>query len=76
MTAKDKAKELYDRYCQINNIDEADHIRKACARLSAGVAVDEIVKALEEYGQTTFELQNMDREFAYWDMVKFNINLL
>lgn len=38
MTAKDKAKELYDRYYQINNNDEADHIRKACARLSAGIA--------------------------------------
>lgn len=70
MTPKDKAKELVDRFDFPSGLMSIE--RKQCA----SIVVDEIVKALEEYGQTTFELQNMDREFAYWDMVKHNINLL
>ena len=42
----------------------------------AKLIVDENIKALEEYGKQTMELQNLDREFAWWDKVKQEINNL
>ena len=72
MTPQEKAKELYDRYYQINNIDEADHIRKACARLSAGLAVDEIIKELtEEISPSVHGFRHQ-----YWQQVKKHIQEL
>ena len=38
--------------------------------------VDEIIDALETYDDRndTFELQNMDGDFRYWDKVKYHVN--
>lgn len=69
LTPKEKAKALFDRYYSITGpFTEA----KQCALL----AVEEIEQALTDYGQTSYELQNMDREFNYWNEVKKELELL
>jgi hypothetical protein len=87
MTAKEKAVELYNKFNEQIPIDAEfsdtvenanrkiwyDHVAtKRCAL----IAVDEIIKALEDYGRSTMELQNMEREFAWWDKVKTEIEKL
>jgi len=69
MEAKDKAKEIFEQY---HNHTIDDWTKKQCAI----ICVNEIVKALEDYGRDSDELQNMDREFAWWDMVIAEINKL
>lgn len=46
------------------------------AKAHALLSVKNTVKALEDYGRQTDELQNMDREFAWWDEVEKEINKL
>ena len=67
MTAEEKAKEIFEQY---HNHTIDDWTKKQCALIT----VNQIIKALEDYGTVTFELQNMDREFAWWDKVKDEIN--
>lgn len=79
MTAAEKAKELVETFAEtilpliIGNIMERDW---GTAKQCALTTVDEIVNALTAYGETTHELQNMDREFAYWENVKQEIQEL
>lgn len=69
MTAQEKAYQLYGKYrsCQL-----LPFFAKKCAL----IAVDEIEKALTEYGRANDELQNMDREFNYWQEVRKEIEKL
>jgi hypothetical protein len=68
MTSIEKAKELIEQFTF--SCRECDN-----AKLSALIAVDEIIKALETYDEinNTFELQNMDSDFRYWERVKQEI---
>lgn len=78
MEAKEKALELWTTYrfaLSIKNAplgEQKDLIAKQCAL----IAVDEIIAALEDYGQDTMELQNMDRTFAWYYKVKEEIQNL
>lgn len=78
MTAKEYAQRMMQRY-----IDHMPALReqtghkiidhaKQCCLMSAG----EIKKALIAYGTESFELQNMDSEFRFWDEVVNEINKL
>jgi len=73
MTAKDKALELINNfeikfYTMGGYVTDGDETIKYCLGI-----VDEIIKALKEYGDTSFELQNMDGEFRFWYEVKKEI---
>lgn len=88
MTAEEKAKELVSTYRFALSIPNAplgeykDQIAKQCAL----IAVNEILKSLEEYDDYTeediqkyfpnfssFQKQNMDWYFRYWEIVKTEI---
>lgn len=56
MTPYQQAKQLLNSFG-----DNTEHALKC---------VDEIVAAMVDYGQDTFELQNMDRFLVYWENVK------
>lgn len=73
---KEKAQELYDKYyivCQeFTEKIQCSIQAKQCALIS----VYEIIDALEKYDDVndTYELQNMDSDFRYWDKVKHELN--
>ena len=73
MTPKEKAEDLlYQMRC-----DHMDGIlTKKKARRCAKIAVDEIYFAIYDYLKDTYELQNADREFAYWEEVKQELDKL
>ena len=76
MTSKEKSKELITKFMphvrwkmgQEDCLDRA----KECAL----VAVDEIYFGIYNYLKNTNELQNCDREFSYWELVKQEIQKL
>ena len=72
--AKLKAKELIERfeflYVEPMYLLSARAHAKECALL----AVSEIYSALYNYLKDTNELQNADREFAYWKEVEKEIH--
>ena len=84
MTPKEKAEQLvkkYLTYCVeiydnmgFDDYDYNEDKAKECAL----IAVDEIIDALEKYDDRndTYELQNMDGDFRYWDKVKQEIEKL
>jgi hypothetical protein len=73
MTPKEKSKELIGLF--IKPIDDLHkypmciETAKQCALISANESYD----ALYNYLKDTDELQNADREFAYWEQVKKEI---
>ena len=52
--------------------DRARDLESKFGKELAPKVVDEIIDALEKYDDVndTFELQNMDCDFRYWDKVK------
>lgn len=70
MKIKEKAKELVDKFSIIGLQQRNEGVQ--CAL----IAVDEIIKGLEKYGDTSYELQNMENTFRYWDKVKQEIRNL
>jgi len=81
MTPKKKATELVNTY--YNKIEhtisnEYAKLTKDITKQCALIAVDEIIEALLEYDNrnNTYELQNMDRDFNYWEEVKKEIENL
>lgn len=75
MTPKEKAIELVGKYKPIlPHYNSNDNLNKAkqCAR----IVIDEVESFLIKYGKETDELQNMDRDLAYLDEVKNEINNL
>lgn len=71
MEAKLKAIELVENFSMDNTATSHRYAKKF-----ALLGVDEIYNALYTYLQGTNELQNADREFAYWESVKKEIELL
>lgn len=71
MTAKDKAIDLYHKYYTtlLPNV----RMRKGIAIQHALIAVEEIEKAIDFYWM---EVQNLDRQHAYWEQVKTELNKL
>lgn len=61
MIAKSKAEDLAEKFKD---------------KQLALIAVEEIKKALIDYAEDVFELQNMDSELRYWDEVEVEINLI
>ena len=74
MTPQEKAKELVGKFYYRKVIHNTSIIdSKQCALM----AVDEIEKALTDYGRgDSFQLQNMDSEFRFWEQVKQEIEKL
>jgi hypothetical protein len=78
MTPKEKAEELFNKYCIYLRAgllydEEAREDAKQCAL----IAIDEIEKALTDYGRgDSLQLQNMDSEFRFWEQVKQEIEKL
>jgi hypothetical protein len=62
MTTKEKAQQLVERF--------EGNVKYAL------IAVDEVLLALKDYGDSSYELQNMDREFNFWQEVKQEIEKL
>lgn len=79
MTPKEKANYLANLFIT-KSIFDMDNDELKTARIHAKdqstACVNEIIKSLEEYGDRTMELQNMDREFAWWDKVLEEIKSL
>ena len=77
MTPKEKAKELIKRYYRDSDLLVED-LSWIQAKECALIMVDEIIDALAEYDDrnNTYELQNMDRDFNYWQEVKQEIEKL
>jgi hypothetical protein len=76
--AKLKAKELIEYYAELLEPIEYGVLLERnwkSAKDCALLVVDEIYFALYSYLKDTNELQNADREFAYWEEVKNEINL-
>ena len=79
MTAKEKAKELVDSFMNLKppKLSDYSQIYLPTAKLCALIAVDQIEKALTDYGRgDSFQLQNMDSEFRFWEQVKKEIEKL
>jgi len=80
MTPKDKAEELYSKY--YNRIEhslseDVSGFEKDIVKHLVVIAVDEIEQALTDYGRgDSFQLQNMDSEFRFWEQVKTEIEKL
>ena len=73
MTPKEKARELFDKYQIAGSQWYVDTTKNY-----ALIAIDEIIDALEKYDDRndTYELQNMDGDFRYWEQVKQEIEKL
>jgi hypothetical protein len=72
MKAKEKAVELVNKYLSGITLNPfSAHVQAIDCAL---IAVDEIEKALTEYGEDSNELQNMDSEFRWWEEVKLELN--
>jgi len=77
MTPKEKSEELYSKY--YNRIEhslseDVSGFEKDIVKHLVVIAVDEIEQALTDYGRgDSFQLQNMDSEFRFWEQVKQEI---
>jgi hypothetical protein len=71
MTPKEKADSIFQQMYKILWHTNSNPIHcKECAL----IAVDLINESLTDYGSgDSFQLQNMDSEFRYWDKVKKEI---
>lgn len=78
MEAKDKARELVHSFltASFGSMEEYVPVPYVFAKQCALIAVGEVEKALTEYGRANDELQNMDREFNYWQEVRKEIEKL
>jgi hypothetical protein len=77
MTPKEKARELFDKMMYHIMYNCQPTLSEMVAKECALIAVDEIEKALTDYGRgDSFQLQNMDSEFRYWEQVKNEIEKL
>ena len=73
MSPKDKARKLVMKYNLIV-LDTALGGGNERVKQCALIAVEEIEQALTDYGRgDSFQLQNMESEFRYWEQVKEEI---
>ncbi len=70
LTPKEKAKELVQRYIDEAYQEDENNLYTPIAKQCALIAIDEIIKSLENYGKESDELQNMENDFRYWQEVK------
>lgn len=80
MTAKEKAEELYSKYydrIEHSLSEDVSGFEKDIVKHLVVIAVAEIEQALTDYGRgDSFQLQNMDSEFRFWEQVKIEIEKL
>lgn len=78
MTEKEKAEELVRSFMMMKPTKLSDYskIYLPTAKECALRVVNEIYYALYNYLRDTDELQNSDREWAYWEAVKKEIEKL
>lgn len=84
MSVKEKAEELVNKFREFTDGTDPEtdgyspNIEKYNGKQCALIAVDEIIDALAEYDDrnNTYELQNMDRDFNYWQQVKSELQSL
>ncbi len=73
MTAKEYAEKLKNEFFNsvtFHDLEPYMEGEKKCAL----IVIDKIEEALREYGDDSYELQNMDRTFAYYEEVRNEIN--
>lgn len=77
MKPSEKARDILEK---INNgkisksdWDKATDYAKQDLKRKALIVIDEIESALLDYGKSSFELQNMETEFRYWEWVQLAI---
>lgn len=75
-SVKEKAKELYNKFNPhaLTKNFYGDDIEIQSTKICALLAVEEAYNALYNYLKDTDELQNADREFAYWEEVEKEIH--
>lgn len=73
MTPKEKALDLTSKYWKLFKDELENTIAMSEAKACALLAVDEIDAAIDF---DWMEVQNLDREHAYWQKVKVEINNL
>ena len=75
MTPKEKAKELANKFYETCNctIAGTSTIFRQIGVQAALIAVEEIEKAIHF---DWMEVQNLDRQYAYWEQVKTELNKL
>jgi len=73
---KEKAIELVNSFDTLGRDFTRGVSMKEFAKECALTSVDKIYSALYDYLKDTDELQNADREFAYWEQVKQEIQKL
>jgi hypothetical protein len=78
MTPKDTANKIISKYFIMLKHDKLiEDVNIYTPKKCALIAVDLINEALTDYGSgDSFQLQNMDSEFRYWEQVKQEINNL
>lgn len=82
MTPKEKAIDLFKSFYQIifemdmGKYLDQDTGRYSATKKAAVKAIEEIEQSLTQYGDGSYELQNMDSDFRYWEEVKQEINNL
>lgn len=73
MTPQEKAKELFDKYADEFNFDDTYRGYREQSKQCALIVVDEIINAIDF---DWMEVQNLDRQHAYWQEVKQEIEKL
>ena len=77
MTAKEKAQSRsYYYWLILGPVIKDEYIRGVTAVKCAISEVEEIIKALTEYGDESMELQNMDRELNWRNEVLAELKLM
>ena len=77
MTAQEKALDIFNKYYYDSDSDLLCTVLSRIDAIECAlIAVDEIEKALTEYGRANDELQNMDRELNYWQKVRKEVGKL
>jgi len=76
MTPQDTANKIVSKYFIMLRHDKLiEDVNLHTAKKCALIAVDLINESLTDYGSgDSFQLQNMDSEFRYWEQVKQEIN--
>jgi len=75
MTPREKAEDLFNHMSYFHITD--NRINRYASKQCALIAVDKIEEALTDYGRgDSFQLQNMDSEFRFWEQVKTEIEKL
>lgn len=73
MTPREKAEDLFAKFKKEYMVINGGGFNKELAKVCAKLCVDEIDEAIDF---DWMEVQNLDRQHAYWEEVKIQIDLI